>query len=352
MSTSSSFSQIARILSLTPALLLACSVESGRPTGAGGDDGVASLGAGTGDGTGAEGSTAGETAGGDDSDSGTNDSGTDGPKFDLASVPGGSDVLLDGECQNVDLLFVIDNSGSMQDEQASLVASFGGFVAGVQAALESAESYHIGVVTTDSYSSNAAGCRNLGALVTSTGGNASSNTNCLPFASGMRYLDDTEPDLTAKFSCIAQVGTSGSGSEIQAEAGYRAVSPNLNAVGACNEGFVREDALLVVVIITDEDDKESCSLFGCSGGSSGNPSNWFQKFVEYKSGIEENIVVLALVGGPNNSCGAQHCSRLINMTSMFTNGFVGDICAPSYELFFNDAINVIDDACINFKPPG
>jgi hypothetical protein len=247
---------------------------------------------------------------------------------------------------------VIDNSGSMEDEQASLVASFGGFVAGIQAELSQAESYHVGVVTTDAYSANGAGCNSLGALVTSTGGTASSNANCLPFTSGGRYLDETEPDLAAKFSCIAQVGISGSGDEIQAQAGYQAVSPAMNMAGACNEGFIRDDALLVVVIISDENDHEVCiPFFGCLGGSEGNPVDWFEKFKAYKSGIQENIVVLALVGDEANDCGADNCDRLISLTNWFFNGSVGDICAPSYEGFFNEAISVIDDACDNFTPP-
>jgi hypothetical protein len=211
----------------------------------------------------------------------------------------------------------------------------------------------VGVVTTDAYENNAPGCNTLGALVTQTGGDSASGQNCLPFSSGARYLDNTEPDLDAKFSCIAQVGISGSGDEIQAQSGYQAISPAMNAPGACNEGFIRDDALLVVVIITDEDDAADCvPFFGCLGGSEGGPPDWFQKFAQYKGGIQENIVMLALIGTtPDNACGADHCMNLIALTNWFFNGSIGDICAPSFETFFNDAISVIDDACTNFTPP-
>ncbi|MFO7565858.1 MAG: hypothetical protein R6X02_24665 [Enhygromyxa sp.] len=342
-------------LLLSLGLLPGCGGEESRR---GPEAGITTLGGGTtGDSDDDPSAGDGDGDGSEDSSATTDDSSTtdEGFKFDLGELPGDGDgdPLAEGECQKVDLLFVIDNSGSMQGEQESLIASFDGFVAGIQDALESAESYHIGVVTTDSYSHNPSGCRSLGALVTSTGGTASSSTDCQPFASGKRYLDDTEPDLAAKFSCIAQVGISGDSKEIQAQAGYQAISPALNAPGACNEGFIRDDALLVVVIITDEDDKEDCVLFfGCEGGSDGDPPDWAQTFTQYKGGIEENIVVLSLVGGPNNSCGANNCSRLIQMTNLFTNGSVGDICAPSYEDFFNEAISVIDSACSNFTPPG
>jgi len=290
----------------------------------------------------------------DPTSSGT--SGTTGPLLDLGgegNTATTGDNGQGGGCQKVDLLFVIDNSGSMQDEQASLIASFGGFVDGIQAALGSAESYHIGVVTTDAYDDNAPGCQSLGHLVTQTGGEGSSGQDCLPFSSGKRYLDDSEPDLNAKFSCIAQVGISGSGDEVQAQAGYTAITKSLSQPGACNDGFIREDALLVVVIITDEDDAPDCiPLLGCLGGSGGDPPDWFAQFSQAKGGIQENIVMLALVGqSANNSCGADHCTRLIALTNWFFNGTSGDICAPSYEGFFNDAISVIDDACDNFTPP-
>jgi hypothetical protein len=298
----------------------------------------------------------------DNDDSDSNDDGSTsssgGVKFDIGDETGnsGDGDIPSGECQKVDLLFVIDNSGSMAGEQASLIASFDGFVAGIQATLDSADDYHIGVVTTDAYSNNAPGCTGIGALVTQTGGESSSGTNCMPFSSGARYIDQTEPDLASKFSCIAQVGISGSGSEKQATAGYTAISPALNAPGACNDGFIRDDALLVVVIISDEDDKnEECiPFFGClpAGGSAGNPSDWAALFTQYKGGIQQNIVMLALVGGANNSCGADNSTRLIALTNWFINGSVGDICAPSYASFFNDAISVIDDACDNFVPPG
>jgi hypothetical protein len=289
---------------------------------------------------------------------GDNTTSTSGVKFDIGdeSSDNSADdgIELEG-CQKVDILFVIDNSGSMVEEQTSLLNSFSGFVDGIQAELAMADSYHIGVVTTDAYANNEPGCTALGSLVTQTGGDSSSGMNCLPFSSGARYLDDTEPDLDAKFSCIAQVGISGSGDEIQAQSGYEALQPAINGPGACNDGFLRDDALLVVVIITDEEDTPDCiPFFGCiGGGSEGNPPDWFAKYSEAKAGIQENIVMLALIGtSDQNTCGADYSPRLIALTNWFFNGTYDDICAPDYSPFFTSAISVIDDACDNFTPPG
>ena len=288
-----------------------------------------------------------------DGDPTSGDGDEDGIKFDIVDPDAfDPDMFGDDACQKVDLLFVIDNSWSMESEQASLVASFPGFVAGIQASLDSAESYHVGVVSTDTYDHNSVGCNEVGALVTKTGGSASSNMNCEPFSSGARFLDETEPDLAAKFACIAQVGTGGAADEVMAEAAYKAVSPAFDAPGECNTGFLRDDALLVVVIITDEDDQHGCVLGGNTCGSDGEPADWAQQLIQAKGGIEENVVVLTLAGGPNNGCEADDAQRLVAMTSLFTNGSVGDICAPSYEGFFNAAISVIDSACDSFTPPG
>jgi hypothetical protein len=53
------------------------------------------------------------------------------------------------------------------------------------------------------------------------------------------------------FSCLAELGTNGCGFEQQLEALRKALDVSETPE---NDGFVREDALLVVVLVTDEDD--------------------------------------------------------------------------------------------------
>lgn len=278
-------------------------------------------------------------------------SGSDDPKFDLGAAPDVGQEESD-ECTKVDLLFAIDNSGSMGDEQANLIAAFPGFVTGIQNTLDSAESYHIGVVTSDSYDYNEDGCRGIGHLVTQTGGDDSSNSACGPFASGFRWFDDTEPDLGATFACAAQVGTDGSGDEEQVNGVLFATDANQNALGACNEGFLREDALLVVVIITDEEDEESCDpFFGCDGGTPANPDMWFNRLVSNKFNIETNVVMLSITGMPGSGC-AEPADRILDFASRFSNNASGEICDGSFDQFFTQAISEIDTACQDFTPPG
>jgi hypothetical protein len=64
--------------------------------------------------------------------------------------------------------------------------------------------------------------------------------------------------VAGAFSCIAQLGPDGCGYEQSLEAMYRALDP------AVNPGFIRDDAALAVLFITDEDDcsARDTSLYG------------------------------------------------------------------------------------------
>lgn len=307
--------------------------------------------AGTSSGAGADG------GGGSGATSGSGGSGGEGTTFDPSG--GGGSAGTD-ECKNVDLLFVIDDSGSMGDNQESLIASFPGFVSEIQSKLAGAQSYHIGVVTTEDYYSNEAGCTEIGDLVTKTGGPESSNKDCGPFGGGnRRYLDETDANLGEKFACIGKVGAGGDDDERVARALLNALDPARNAPGGCNAGFSRLDSLLIVVIITDEDDvPDGCESLdpptNCmTYGSGGTPQEWYDEVIALKGGIPENVVVLSLLGlAADNACGAQVAAKLIGFTNRFgERGYKGDVCAASYDGFFAETLPVIDKACEEYVEP-
>ena len=113
-------------------------------------------------GTNASDSTATSSSTGDDQGSSTTEestsTGTDssdtGPLLDVggdttATAEGG-----ENGCAKVDFLFVVDNSGSMSEEQANLATSFPGFIDAIQGTLM-AQDYHIMVTDTDSVSAGA-----------------------------------------------------------------------------------------------------------------------------------------------------------------------------------------------------
>ncbi|HWB82039.1 MAG TPA: vWA domain-containing protein [Nannocystaceae bacterium] len=283
-----------------------------------------------------------------------------------AGASGPVDTSSDGGCKKVDLLFVIDTSGSMADEQINLVQSFPALIDGMRTELADTMGYNVGIITTDTYVFDLS-CTPLqdGILVTQTGGADSSGMVCDPYASGKRYMTEAD-DLETKFACAAQVGTGGDGNERPMGALSAALSPALTDPGACNEGFLRDDALLVVVIITDEEDDHEGTAQACDmlpqPGSNGEPPGWFAAVTAAKGGKESSIVVLALVGPQDDPCptldkcnggiaGAEIAPRIIEFTEMFTYGFVGSVCQP-YGPFFVEAISVIKSACDDFEPPG
>ncbi len=293
------------------------------------------------------------------------------PKLDAQVATMGDDGIETGDesCKKVDLLFVIDDSGSMADEQLDLAASVPGFIAAMQNELAETEGYNIGVITTDLYIFDVS-CAPLsvGNLVTRTGGEFSSNQQCGPYSSGLRFMTEND-NLDDKFNCAARVGVSGDGDERPMEALLTALRPPLTDPGGCNEGFVRDDALLVVVIITDEEDDHETEATACDQtplpGSPGDPGSWFQDLVEVKGGEEDKIVVVSLVGpdaAAGTMCpaldkcnggvvGAEVAPRILELTRMFTYGFIGPVC-EDYGPIFQESIAVIKTACDDFGPVG
>jgi hypothetical protein len=364
----------------TALLALACSDDGGSRdttatiTAASGITGLTLPGSGTtgGDATGQGGTgtaTTGESGGA--SASGTTGGVTsEGVKFDVGKDTGGIDVDTDGMgkegCQKIDFLFVVDNSGSMADEQQSLVNSFPGFISSIQNTVM-AEDYHIMVIDTDQGNSFYEECLVLCTVFPECEGypcdmlpvpmgcdatlgagllNDPQDNSC-GIAGPNRYMVDGQPNLASTFECLGKVGTSGDGSERPMEAMVVALS-TLNKAGGCNEGFLRKDALLVVTFITDEEDDEE---------SNGNPVGWNASLVAAKAGDEKSIVVLGLIGDPdqpNAVCtdGAEASPRLREFAESFTYGSWGSICSPDYAPFFDAAVSVIDTACELFEPPG
>ncbi len=257
-------------------------------------------------------------------------------------------------CPKVDFLFVIDNSASMEDHQTNLVANFPTFITGIQDTLADVDEYQVGIISTDMYVYNDPNCRALGSLVVRTGGAYASNSICGPYATGRSYMTEAD-DLANTFSCAAQLGTDGDTRELPMQALLETLSRQWNDPGECNEGFLRDDALLVVLIITDEADGPGDVLEQTSPGT---PQTWYDSVVASKSNIEGNVVVLSLIrwlGGPceiPDPASAYDVVNIKTFTEMFTYGFVGGICEPDYGPIFTQATSIIAEACETYTPPG
>ncbi len=255
------------------------------------------------------------------------------------------DIELDDEdedpvvtgCPKVDFLFVIDDSASMLMYQRQLADNFGVFIEGVQETQAALESIHLGVVTTDAYAGNAEvadpSCHAIGGLITTTAGYNSSEAECGPYAEGHAYMTERD-DLHATFPCAAQVGTAGSTEERPLQALTAAVDV-LDQPGLCNDGFIRDDALLVVVIVTDEDDP-------------GPVDYRYDRLVDVKDGYVDNIVMLGLINEPGTDCSLSghsiEATVLTSFIGMFTHSFIAPVCGD-YASAFQQAISVVEAAC-------
>lgn len=172
-------------------------------------------------------------------------------QLDIPAVPRGFDIL-----------FVVDDSQSMVDEQASLRANFPKMIEVLEQLEGGLPDVHIGVITPN------LGTSALDGTTTTPNGACDGQGEAGALraldGTGVRFLADA-PDgaggrirnytgtLAEAFSRLANVGANGCGIEQHLEALERATdgSQPLNA------GFLRADAYLAVIVIADEDD---CSL--------------------------------------------------------------------------------------------
>jgi hypothetical protein len=337
---------------------------------------------GDGDGDGDGDPTTGDGDGDGDGDSG-------GPKLDtLPTDTSADDGPIEDGCSKVDFLFIVDNSISMGDEQQNLQASFPEFIATIQS--EVVDDYHVMVVDTDNedkYDEDLAECHDgkcdgeapdeecgvispqdqwlcgnlpaidpcdpiLGAGIDHDG---SDQRNSCNIAGGKRWFDDMQPNPPTTFGCIATL-YDGNNPEQTMLSVTEALQPDMVGAGGCNESFLRDDAVLVVTFITDEEDDTE---------SPGNPQVWHDTLLQLKQGNDTAIVVLGLLGDtglPNAVCppdsipgstGGEYSPRLIEyVESWGERGLWGSVCSPSYGTFFEQAVALIETACEEFEPVG
>ncbi len=133
--------------------------------------------------------------------------------------------------QPIDVLFVIDDSCSMENDQAALASNFEAFFGSFRA---NQVDFHVAAVTTD----------------------MDDDTRKGRFAGPV--LTGKTPSPEQAFSKLVNVGSEGSARE-QAFAGARAgLSEPL--LSSTNKGFLRDDADLALVFLGDEDDQSPFPL--------------------------------------------------------------------------------------------
>jgi hypothetical protein len=133
------------------------------------------------------------------------------------------------ETKKVDIMWVIDDSGSMADEQTALGDNFDSFITQF---INMDVDFKMGITTTDTSSDKKKGKMVTGSDTKLTSAAAAANPN--------QFMSD--------FKSLVQVGTGGSGYE----KGLAATEGFMDKYAA---SFIRPDAYLAVVVLSDEEDQ-------------------------------------------------------------------------------------------------
>jgi hypothetical protein len=203
----------------------------------------------------------------------------------------------------VDILWVIDDSGSMANERQRLVANFSRFVRELTSL---AVDFQMGVTS----------------IIFDEGGRLRGTT---------KIITTRTPDPQAVFA----VNTTFPPSRSRWEQGlrmtqYALTAPNTDATGP-NAGFIRPNAALAVIAVTNEDDHS----FGTTG-------YYARVLTSLKGRGNENLVTFSLIGGTlPNGCvppgeagfygsSAEPGFRYADVATR-TGGVIGSICDASFE---------------------
>ena len=140
----------------------------------------------------------------------------------------------------VDILWVIDDSGSMGPSQDNLAANFQSFISKFQ---RTNFDYQMAVTSTTAWRANAAFDNDASLSRFRDGTDATTHT-------GVFIIKPDTPNLEQTFNTNIRLGITGDGDE----RGLQSLVETLNNSDNIADGFPRADALLAVIVLTDEDD--------------------------------------------------------------------------------------------------
>jgi hypothetical protein len=221
----------------------------------------------------------------------------------------------------VDVLFVVDNSGSMMEEQQSLGQNFAAFLS---AANQAAVDYRIGVTTTGLDASPGGWSECPG------GAQGGENGRLFPVdGSRPRIITPSTPNAAAVFASNTRVGVC-HWNEQGLDAAWRALSdpliyqaddPRTALANDGNGGFLREDAKLAIIFLTDEED------------FSAQPVSFYETYFRALKGNDPSKLSINAIVGPLDlgTCptSSSSGSRYIQLAQA-TGGTVESICTPNW----------------------
>jgi hypothetical protein len=237
-------------------------------------------------------------------------------------APFQTDHFTQADKPKVDLLFIVDNSGSMANKQDQLAINFENFI---QVALTQGIDYHIAVTTTgiDPVANGWTSCP--GGAEGGEAGRFFPADNSSP-----RILTSQTPNPDQVFSEMVHVGTC-TWLEQGLEAAYFALSPplvnsmddpNTSMPNDGNAGFLRDDARLAIIVVSDADDQ------------SDQQEPYYESFFRALKSNQPGWFILSAIVTPldkQDECPTGESSgvRYIQM-AQDTGGVIENICTPDW----------------------
>lgn len=239
-------------------------------------------------------------------------------------VASNADAFTQTEGSNdADILWVIDNSGSMSEEQSNIASGATQFFDTLNSANVN---YHLAVATTE-YSSRLGECFELSSLTDETS----------------RWITPTTPDAETEWTNIAKPGTNG-GTETGLFCGDQALTDPTNT----NAGFDRAGAPNIIVMLSDEPDNETLHGYSPRQNTVQNYQN--RDLAAYVSAYQQRQdTVFAIVGeetatdaiypaGCRGEGGSAEGGAHYGEVARATGGSRASICAnaDSWQVMFNE----------------
>jgi hypothetical protein len=170
-----------------------------------------------------------------------------------------------------------------------------------------------------------------------------------------RWLDSTDPNIATELPCRANVGTDGSGTEMPMAMAKWALSKRIQ--DGTQAGFLRDDALLALVMLTDEDDQSTEQNNFTVTPTSQFPMEYGPaEHVQFLDGLKGNrtrwaSAVIAGDGDCSSPFGmAANAARLKDFVQQAnsngsTQAVFSSICSGDLAIALKEALDLFQSAC-------
>lgn len=271
----------------------------------------------------------GSGVGGSGADGGAGSGGDSGASGGGSGSGGGGDLIGEAVCKHVDLVIAVDGSSSMNEElEAMREEIFPAFAQRLQTLGADLDDFR--VATLDA-------CPTPASFHT-RGARGECN-----FSSGQAWIESTSPAIEAEFACVGDIFLDDQQCSGDNDDEQPATSVVAALQGGTNAGFRRDDALLIVVAITDEDEQPT--------GDAQSPDEIYRGLVDLAAGDPRRMVFLG-IGGADECEGeygdAEEADDLAELTGLFEThdrGIFWDLCQGRLEDGLDEAFRVIENAC-------